>query len=195
MVSLNNLLRDFPGGPVAKTSPFNAGCVCLIPGPGAMISHAFQPKSQYMKWKQYCITNSTKTFKMFHIKRKILPKKKSLKNHLLKSFGPKHYFMEGDWVRWYKTHELHYVKKSMPRSDSGQRSFHLEKTWSACTLPVNMHGVAATSLIQPGKMELQVICVPCQEKAKEAEKWLVGRAIWLPLLCATNRKQGCRMFE
>ena len=54
MVSLNNLLRDFPSGPAAKTSPFNAGCVCLIPGPGAMISHVFQPKSQYMKWKQYC---------------------------------------------------------------------------------------------------------------------------------------------
>ena len=56
----------------------------------------------------------------------------------------------------------------MPRSDSGQRSFHLEKTLSACTLPVNMHGVAATSLIWPGKIEQQVICLPCQEKAKEA---------------------------
>ena len=53
MVSLNNLLRDFPGSPVAKTSPFSAGCVCLTPGPGAMISHALQPKSQYMKWKEY----------------------------------------------------------------------------------------------------------------------------------------------
>lgn len=117
-----------------------------------------------------------------------------MKSNLLKSFGPKHYFMEGDWVRWYKTHELHYVsRKSMPRSDSGQRSFHLEKTLSACTLPVNMHGVAATSLIWPGKIEQQVICLPCQEKAKEAEKWLVGEAIWLPssVLQTESKAVGC----
>ena len=56
------------------------------------------------------------------------------------------------------------------RSDCGQRSFHLERSLSACTLPVNMHGVAATSLIRPGKMQLKVICLPCQEKAKKAEK-------------------------
>ena len=45
---------DFPGSPVVKTSPFNAGGVGLIPGRGAMIPHASQPKKQNIKQKQYC---------------------------------------------------------------------------------------------------------------------------------------------
>ena len=90
MVSLNNLLRDFPGGPAAKTSPFNAGCVCLIPGPGATISHVFQPKSQYMKWKQYC-NKFNKDFQNVPHQKKNL-KKKKLKNNLLKSFWAKKLF-------------------------------------------------------------------------------------------------------
>ena len=36
--------RDFPGGPLVKTSPFNAGGSGLIPGQGAMIPHASGPK-------------------------------------------------------------------------------------------------------------------------------------------------------
>ena len=36
----NGLARDFPGDPVIKTSPSNAGGVDLIPGWGAKIPHA-----------------------------------------------------------------------------------------------------------------------------------------------------------
>ena len=46
--------RDFSGGPVVKTSPSNAGGVGSIPGQGAKIPHALQPKNQNMKQKQYC---------------------------------------------------------------------------------------------------------------------------------------------
>ena len=45
-------MGDFPGGPVVKTS--NAGDAGLIPGQGAKILHASQPKSQNIKQKQYC---------------------------------------------------------------------------------------------------------------------------------------------
>ena len=37
-------MRDFPGGPVVKTSPSNAGDTGSIPGQGAKIAHASQPK-------------------------------------------------------------------------------------------------------------------------------------------------------
>ena len=46
--------RDFPGGPVVKTSLSNAGGVGLIPGQGTKIPHASQPKNQNIKQKQYC---------------------------------------------------------------------------------------------------------------------------------------------
>ena len=46
--------RDFPGGPVVKTSPSNAEAVDLIPGWGSKIPHASRPKNQSMKQKQYC---------------------------------------------------------------------------------------------------------------------------------------------
>ena len=46
--------RDFPGGPVVKTSPSNAGGVGLIPGQGAKTLLASQPKSQNKKQQQYC---------------------------------------------------------------------------------------------------------------------------------------------
>ena len=36
--------RDFPGHPVVKTLPSNAGGAGLIPGQGAKIPHALQPK-------------------------------------------------------------------------------------------------------------------------------------------------------
>ena len=38
--------QDFPGGPVVKTLPSNAGGEGLIPGRGAKIPHALQPKDQ-----------------------------------------------------------------------------------------------------------------------------------------------------
>ena len=48
------LLREFPGGPVVKTSPSNAGGVGSIPGWEAKIPHASQPKKQIIKQEQYC---------------------------------------------------------------------------------------------------------------------------------------------
>ena len=50
-------MRDFPGGPVVKTSPSSAGGACLIPGWGAKILHASWPKNQNIKkekQKQHC---------------------------------------------------------------------------------------------------------------------------------------------
>ena len=46
--------RDFPGSPVVKSSPSNAGGAGSIPGQGAKISHAPGPKKQDIKQKQYC---------------------------------------------------------------------------------------------------------------------------------------------
>ena len=45
---------DFPGGPVVKTLPSNAGAVSSIPGRAAKIPHASQPKKQNIKQKQCC---------------------------------------------------------------------------------------------------------------------------------------------
>ena len=47
-------MGDFPGSPVVKTSPSNAGGMGLIPGQGAKIPHASCPKNQNIKQKQYC---------------------------------------------------------------------------------------------------------------------------------------------
>ena len=41
---LKRIIQDFPGGPAVKTSPSNAGGVGSIPGWGANIPHASQPK-------------------------------------------------------------------------------------------------------------------------------------------------------
>ena len=46
--------RDFPGSPVVKTSPSNAGGAGLLPGWGAKIPHALGAKNQNIKQKQYC---------------------------------------------------------------------------------------------------------------------------------------------
>ena len=62
--------RDFPGGPVVKTSPSDAGGEGLIPGRGAEIPHASWPKNQNIKQKQ-CGNKFNKDFKkMVHIKNK-----------------------------------------------------------------------------------------------------------------------------
>ena len=37
---LNNILRDFPGGPVVKNLPYNAGDLGSIPGQRTKIPHA-----------------------------------------------------------------------------------------------------------------------------------------------------------
>ena len=36
--------KDFPGGPMVKTLPYNAGGAGSNPGQGARIPHASQPK-------------------------------------------------------------------------------------------------------------------------------------------------------
>ena len=61
---------DFPGGPVVKTSPSAAKGVGSIPGQGAKISHASGPKNQDVN-RSNIVTNSIKTLKMAHIKKKI----------------------------------------------------------------------------------------------------------------------------
>jgi len=43
---------DFPGSPAIKTLPSNAGDVGLIPGQGAKIPQASQPKRRNIKQKQ-----------------------------------------------------------------------------------------------------------------------------------------------
>ena len=69
--------QDFPGGPVVKTSPSNAGGMDLIPGQVAKSPHALWPKKPKHK------TGTTlkqiyrlKTLKMVHIKKNYLLKKK-----------------------------------------------------------------------------------------------------------------------
>ena len=58
---------------MVEISPSNAGGVGSIPGQGARIPHASWPKNEGIKQKQY-ITNSIKTLKMPHIKKKSLKK-------------------------------------------------------------------------------------------------------------------------
>ena len=48
--------RNFPGGPVVKTLPFNVGGTGLIPCQGAKIPYTLWPKNQNIKQKQYCNT-------------------------------------------------------------------------------------------------------------------------------------------
>ena len=40
------IVGDFPGSPVVKTSPSNAGGAGSIPGQGAKIPHALRPENQ-----------------------------------------------------------------------------------------------------------------------------------------------------
>ena len=67
--------RDFPGGPVVKTSPSSAGGVGSIPDRGAKIPHAPRPKNQNRKQKQYC-NKFNKDFKNGPHQKKNLEKKK-----------------------------------------------------------------------------------------------------------------------
>ena len=62
-------MRDFPPGPVVKTSPSNAGGVGSIPGWGAKIPMP-QGKKQNINNRSNIVTNSIKTLKikMVHIK-------------------------------------------------------------------------------------------------------------------------------
>ena len=51
--------RDFPGGPVVKTSPPNARCAGSISGWGTKIPHALWPKQS--RHGSNIVTNSIKT--------------------------------------------------------------------------------------------------------------------------------------
>ena len=59
--------RDFSGGPVANTSPSNAGSKGSTPGGGPKIPHASGPKNQNIKEKKYCNKFHTE-FKMVQTK-------------------------------------------------------------------------------------------------------------------------------
>ena len=70
----NNKCRDFPGGPVVKTLPFNARGAGLIPGLGAKIPHALGPKSQKTYNRSNIVANSIKTLKTWSTSKKSLKK-------------------------------------------------------------------------------------------------------------------------
>ena len=59
---------NFPGGPWVKTSSSKAVSVGSVPGGGAKIPHALQPKNQNIKQKQYR-TQFNKYFKLVHFKK------------------------------------------------------------------------------------------------------------------------------
>ena len=52
-MNTNSLWQDYPGSSVVKTLPSNAEGAGLIPGFGAKIPRALQPKNQNIKLKQY----------------------------------------------------------------------------------------------------------------------------------------------
>ena len=45
--------QDFPGGPVVETSPSSPSSAGRVPGQGAKVPRALQPKHQNIKQKQY----------------------------------------------------------------------------------------------------------------------------------------------
>ena len=61
---LKHETRDFPGGPVVKTSSSNAGASGSIPDWEAKVPHASWPKNQNIKQqKEYC-SKFNKDFKV-----------------------------------------------------------------------------------------------------------------------------------
>ena len=69
--------RDFPSSSVVKTSPSNAGVVGSIPGWGARIPRLVAKKTKTENSRN-TVTNSVKTLKMVHIKKKKNLKKKAV---------------------------------------------------------------------------------------------------------------------
>ena len=55
------LMRDYPGGPLIKTSPSKAGGAGSISGQRTRIPHASQPKNQSINNRSSIVTNSIKT--------------------------------------------------------------------------------------------------------------------------------------
>ena len=68
--------RGFPGHLVVKTLPSNAGSMSSIPGLEAKIPYGSQKNTQtkkthtHIKTRNNIVTNSIKTLKMVHIKKK-----------------------------------------------------------------------------------------------------------------------------
>ena len=62
----NEQRQDFPGSPVAKSLPSNAGCAGSIPGWGEKIPYV----QKTSKPRSSMVTNSTNTLNMVHIKKK-----------------------------------------------------------------------------------------------------------------------------
>ena len=71
-------MRDLPHGPVAKTSPSNAGDASLISGLGAMIPHASWPKTLEHKPQRQCCNRFNEDFSKWSPSNKILEKKNSV---------------------------------------------------------------------------------------------------------------------
>ena len=71
---LKKKCRDFPGSPMVKTLPSNAGGVGLIPGWGAKIPQASLPRKQNIKQEQYC-NKFNKDFRKLSTSKKISKKK------------------------------------------------------------------------------------------------------------------------
>ena len=76
-IKSNNVFRNFPGGPLVKTLPANAGDTGLNPGWGAKIRQALWPKNQNIKNRSNIVTNSRKTLKWSTLKIKKKKKKKT----------------------------------------------------------------------------------------------------------------------
>ena len=72
----NLMDRGFPGHLVVKTLPSNAGSVSSIPGLEAKIPYGSPKKKKkkkkhtHIKTRNNIVTNSIKTLKMVHIKKK-----------------------------------------------------------------------------------------------------------------------------
>ena len=75
---LKSKSRDFPGGPVIKTSPSSTGGVGSIPGWGVKIPHASWPKNQNITNSSNIVTNSIEDFKNGPRQKKNLKKKVNL---------------------------------------------------------------------------------------------------------------------
>ena len=70
--------RDFPGGPVVKTSPSNAGGVGSIPCWGTKMPCDLWQKKQNIRQKQYC-NKFNKDFKMIHIEKNLKKKEQKMR--------------------------------------------------------------------------------------------------------------------
>ena len=70
--------RDFPGSLVVKTLASNTEGTGSIPIWGAKIPHNLWPKKQNITQKQGC--NKFNTFKMVHIKKKMIRKLENIRS-------------------------------------------------------------------------------------------------------------------